>query len=513
MKALKIIGYVMSVVQLIVSGVLIYLAMSTKAVPVTFGIIGAVILVAIPVGLFFMTRKESRKLRITAIIISVVLTVLLGFLCYFVSIANKALEDVTGNTVETDEIKIYISKDDEAASVNEAVTGGYLFGTVNTVDESSINKIVDEINNDCPEQIKTEGYDSIYAAIGAFESGRIQGIIVNEGTIVTLDASEEYKDYSKNNLKVIMVKEVENQISEPEAEVDMDRFCLYISGIDTFGSVTAKSRSDVNIIAVINNKTKTVLLVSTPRDYYVKLADVNKDDKLTHAGLYGIENSMGTLKGIYDVDLDYYVRINFSGFQKIIDKLGGVDVYSQYSFSSVTEEGTYSFNAGTNHLNGEEALGFARSRNFTDGDRQRGRNQMQVIKAVIEKLESSSMLKNYGSLMDEMGSMFQTNMQKEDIGYLVQSTLEDGKWKILTYSVGGNDSERICYSLGTTAYVMIPNKGDIEYGNKLISRVLGDEEVKQDEIDVYIVNKDNEDIITEEKPTEGKSTKESTTER
>ena len=127
MKALKIIGYVMSVVQLIVSGVLIYLAMSTKAVPVTFGIIGAVILVAIPVGLFFMTRKESKKLRITAIIISVVLTVLLGFLCYFVSIANKALEDVTGNTVETDEIKIYISKDDEAASVNEAVTGGYLF--------------------------------------------------------------------------------------------------------------------------------------------------------------------------------------------------------------------------------------------------------------------------------------------------------------------------------------------------------------------------------------------------
>ena len=513
MKALKIVGYTMSVIQLLVSIALIYLVMTSKLVPTTYGIIGAVILVAIPIGLFFMVKKESKKLRITAIVISIVLSTLLGVMCYFVAVANKAIDEVTGNTTETDEINVYVGNEDVVTSVNEAVASGYLFGIVNTVDSTSIQDTLNDINAEVNDEIKTEGYDSIYAAVGAFENGRIQGIIANKGTIVTLDSSEDYPQYSTNNLKIIMAKEIEEEIAEPEAEIDADRFCMYISGIDTFGSVTAKSRSDVNIIAVVNNKTKTVLLVSTPRDYFVKLAGIDKEDKLTHAGLYGIDTSMSTLKTIYDVDLSCYVRINFSGFQTIIDKLGGIDVDSQYSFTSITEEGTYSFSEGKNHLNGAEALGFARSRNFTDGDRQRGRNQMQVIKATIEKLESSNMLKNYSSLMDEMGNMCQTNMKKEDVGYLVQSTIEDGNWKVLTYSVSGSDSEKVCYSLGTPAYVMIPNKGDLEFGNKLISRVLGDEEVKQDEIDQYIVSKDNEDLITEEKPTEDKDKKEKTTER
>ncbi|MBP3234809.1 MAG: LCP family protein [Eubacterium sp.] len=513
MKALKIVGCIMSVILFAVSAALIYLTMSMKLVPTPYAVIVAVVLAAISVCIFFLAKKGTKKLRIMAIIIASVLSILLGVMCYFMAIANKAMDDVTGNTTETDEINVYVGRNDAVESVNEAVANDYLFGIVNTVSSESVQQTLDEMKQEVNADIRTEGYESIYAAVGAFENGRIQGLIVNNGTIVTLDASEDYPQYSTKNLKVIMAKEFQEEIAEPEAEIDTDKFCLYISGIDTFGSVTAKSRSDVNIIAVVNNKTKTVMLVSTPRDYYVKLAGINKEDKLTHAGLYGIDTSMSTLKTVYNTDLNCYVRINFSGFQTIIDKLGGIDVDSQYSFTSVTEEGTYSFSEGKNHLNGAEALGFARSRNFTDGDRQRGRNQMQVIKATIEKLESSNMLKNYSSLMDEMSNMLQTNMKKEDVGYLVQSTLENGNWKVLTYSVSGSDSEKVCYSLGTPAYVMIPNKGDIEFGNQLISRVLADEEIQQSEIDEYIVNKDNEDIITEEKPTEDSKSKEKTTER
>ena len=197
--------------------------------------------------------------------------------------------------------------------------------------------------------------------------------------------------------------------------------------------------------------------------------------------------------------LSYYVRINFSGFQDIIDTLGGVDVYSEHSFTSETEEGTYSYSEGVNHLNGEEALGFARARYaFVDGDRQRGRNQMQVIKATIEKLESPETLKNYASLMDNMSGSFQTDMAKDDIGYLVQSTLDNGGWKVLTYSVSGSDAEEVCYSLGGSAYVMLPNQSDVSYGTELINKVLNGEDLTQDEINVYIENKDNEDKITEQ---------------
>ena len=287
---------------------------------------------------------------------------------------------------------------------------------------------------------------------------------------------------------------------EVKQEVDKDAFCVYFSGIDTFGSVTVRSRSDVNIIGVVNNKTKTVLLVSTPRDYFVEIAGTNgKKDKLTHAGIYGIDVSMETLEMLYNTDISYYVRINFSGFQDIIDTLGGVDVYSEHDFVSETEEGTYSYTEGVNHLNGEEALGFARARYaFIDGDRQRGRNQMQVIKATIEKLESPETLKNYANLMDSMSGSFQTDMTKDNIGYLVQSTLDDGNWKILTYSVSGSDAEEVCYSLGAEAYVMQPNQSDVTYGNELISRVLSGEILTQEEINEYIENKDNEDKITEQ---------------
>ena len=192
MKALKIVGYTMAVIQLMVTIALIYLVMTSGLIPVLYGIIGATILVAIPLGLLIMVKKGSKKLCITEIIISLVLSAILGVGCYFVGVANKAIDNVTGNTTETDEINVYVGSDDAVTSVNEAVANGYLFGTVNTVDANSIQETINDINAEVNAEIKTEGYDSIYAAIGAFENGRINGIIANKGTIVTLDSSEDY---------------------------------------------------------------------------------------------------------------------------------------------------------------------------------------------------------------------------------------------------------------------------------------------------------------------------------
>ena len=500
MKTLKVTGFILAGLELIVSIAAIYFAMSTKMIPFVIGLIGAIILMVIPVSLFLLARKKSKKTRVASIIISTIMCMIMGVACYYLSVTSKAIDSVTGTTVEVDEINVYVSKDDEVSSINEAVTNNYVFGVIATDDTKHINETIDKIEKDIDVDIQTQEYDSVYSLIGAFENGLIQSFITNEGTVLALDNSEDYLDYSKN-LKVIMENTIKEKIKEEEKKVvDKDTFCVYFSGIDTFGSVTVRSRSDVNIIGVVNNKTKTVLLVSTPRDYFVEIAGTSgKKDKLTHAGIYGIDVSMDTLANLYNTDISYYVRINFSGFQDIINTLGGIDVNSPMDFVSETEEGTYSYTEGINHLNGEEALGFARARYaFTDGDRQRGRNQMQVIKATIEKLESPETLKNYASLMDDMSGSFQTDMSKEDIGYLVQSTLDDGNWKILTYSVSGSDAEEVCYSLGAEAYVMIPNTADVTYGTELINKVLSGEALTQDEINVYIENKDNEDKITEQ---------------
>ena len=500
MKTLKVTGFILAGLELVVSIAAIYFAMSTKMIPFVIGLIGAIILMALPVVSFLLARKKSKKTRVASIILSTFMCVIMAVACYFLSVTSRAIDNVTGTTVEVDEINVYVSKDDEVSSINEAVTNNYVFGVISTDDTKHIDDTISKIEKDIDVTIQTQEYESVYALIGAFEEGIIQSFITNEGTILALDNSEDYMDYSKN-LKVIMENTIKEKLKEEvKQEVDKDAFCVYFSGIDSFGSVTVRSRSDVNIIGVVNNKTKTVLLVSTPRDYFVEIAGTNgKKDKLTHAGIYGIDVSMETLEMLYNTDISYYVRINFSGFQDIIDTLGGVDVYSEHDFVSETEEGTYSYTEGVNHLNGEEALGFARARYaFIDGDRQRGRNQMQVIKATIEKLESPETLKNYANLMDSMSGSFQTDMTKDNIGYLVQSTLDDGNWKILTYSVSGSDAEEVCYSLGAEAYVMQPNQADVTYGNELISRVLGGEVLTQEEINKYIENKDNEDKITEQ---------------
>ena len=499
MKTLKIIGYILAGVQLFASIATLYIALSTKLVPTGYAVAGAIALLVMVAVVVLLATLKKKVTKIIAIILALVMTGLLLTASYFISIANKAMDDVTGVKVEVDEINVYVALSDPTSSINEAVEKNYIFGTVATDDLVHVNETVDKINSDLGTTITTKEYETIFDLISDFEAGNVQSLITGSGTLLVLDSSEDYVDYSAN-LKTIMETTYKEEIAveEEEKDVDLDHFCIYFSGIDTFGSVTARSRSDVNIIGVVNNKTKTILLVSTPRDYYVSLSTNGKKDKLTHTGIYGIDCSRDTLEGLYDTEISYFVRVNFSGFQNIIDKLGGIDVDSEYAFTSETLEGTYHYNEGINHLNGPEALGFARARYaFKEGDRQRGENQMLVIKATIEKLESSEMLKNYAGIMDDMDGSFQTDMTKEDIGYLVQSTLADSDWKILTYSVSGSDSTQVCFSLGQDAYVMVPNNSDVDYAKTIINKVLNGEELTQDQITEYLENR-TADFIDED---------------
>ena len=186
MKALKIVGCIMSVILFAVSAALIYLTMSMKLVPTPYAVIVAVVLAAISVCIFFLAKKGTKKLRIMAIIIASVLSILLGVMCYFMAIANKAMDDVTGNTTETDEINVYVGRNDAVESVNEAVANDYLFGIVNTVSSESVQQTLDEMKQEVNADIRTEGYESIYAAVGAFENGRIQGLIVIQPIILQI---------------------------------------------------------------------------------------------------------------------------------------------------------------------------------------------------------------------------------------------------------------------------------------------------------------------------------------
>ena len=266
-------------------------------------------------------------------------------------------------------------------------------------------------------------------------------------------------------------------------KITKEPFVVYLSGVDNRGELTEKARSDVNILAVVNPSTKRVALINTPRDYYVDLAGTNSKDKLTHAGLYGVETSMATLGNLYGVNVDQYLRINFAGFISIIDAVGGVDVYSDQAFTSVGSPGYYdptTFAEGWNHLDGKSALAFARERHaFASGDIQRGINQMKVIDAMVEKLKSPALLMSFSKLMDAMADCFVTSLSQEQISALVRMQLSDlSSWDIQSYGVTGTGAKSTkCYSAkGQSLYVMKPDENSVNEAKALIAAVLGGED-------------------------------------
>jgi len=266
-------------------------------------------------------------------------------------------------------------------------------------------------------------------------------------------------------------------------KITKEPFVVYLSGVDNRGELTENARSDVNILAVVNPVTKQAALINTPRGYYVDLAGTESKDKLTHAGLYGVETSMATLGNLYGVDVDHYIRINFAGFISIIDAIGGVDVYSDQAFTSVGSPGYYdptTFAEGWNHLDGKSALAFARERHaFKTGDIQRGINQMKVIDAMANKLKSPTLLMSFSKLMDAAADCFVTSFSQEQISALVRMQLGDlASWDIQSYTVTGSGAKSSkCYSAkGQSLYVMKPDENSVNEAKALIAAVLGGED-------------------------------------
>ncbi|MCL2470247.1 MAG: LCP family protein [Propionibacteriaceae bacterium] len=249
-------------------------------------------------------------------------------------------------------------------------------------------------------------------------------------------------------------------------------YIIYVSGIDTYGSISTRSRSDVNILVVVNPKTGKVLLVNTPRDFYVQLrGTTGLKDKLTHSGVYGINVSVGTMEDLYGINIDYYLRINFSSLVTIIDALGGVDVNSAYNFSY----GGYTFTQGMNHLNGAAALAFSRDRHdFALGDRIRGENQERVIEGVINKLSNPSVLVGYTRILSSIQNSIQTSMPQDVISEQVRQQLSTGQsWSTTSISVTGGDGSEYTYSYPTQKlYVMIPDQSTVDAAKQQIQATL-----------------------------------------
>ena len=328
-------------------------------------------------------------------------------------------------------MSVVVLKDSEVHNVTQldSVTGP------TDTDNENIQKLIADIKTSQSKELTVEQSTSYLAAYKSLVSGEAKAIVLN--SVFENIIESEYPDYA-SKIRKIYTKNITKEVAAPKVSKNKS-FNVYVSGIDTYGPISSVSRSDVNILMTVNRDSKKILLTTTPRDSYVPIADGgnNQKDKLTHAGIYGVDSSIHTLENLYGVDINYYVRLNFTSFLKLIDLLGGVDVYNDQEFTS--RHGKFHFPVGNVHLDSEQALGFVRERySLADGDRDRGRNQQKVIVAIIQKLTSSEALKNYSDIIQGLQDSLQTNMPIETMMDLVNAQLDSGgSYKVNSQDIKG----------------------------------------------------------------------------
>lgn len=436
-----------------------------------------------------IVQLPLRRNKAGKLIMGIVSLLLSGAMLYGVVAVNSvqsALSKIVGKMTETEITEVRVMNDNPATSMGD--TRGYTFGYIADADTKNTQSILDEISKSFG-TIKSKGYDLMTALADALYDDEVDAILINQGYVDLLTEKDGYTDF-RDQTRVLYTYTTTHEVDPivPNTSITKEPFVVYCSGIDArVDDISAKSRSDVNILAVVNPTTKQILLVNTPRDYYLPLARNGELDKLTHAGLYGIDESMKVLGNLYGVQADYYVRVNFAGLVKIVDALGGVDIESDANFSCVpmeTPDGNgdytyqkYSFTKGINHVNGSQALAFARERKaFADGDNRRGQHQMTVIKAIVNKACSSAVLTKYQELLKAASDAFITNMPYADISSLVQMQLGDmADWNITTYAVSGEGSTEYCYALGDKAWVMIKDSSKVNTAKNMIQQVINGE--------------------------------------
>lgn len=474
------VGLGILVLQVVVSVVLMTILVKLNALPmgVTVGIgVGVFALFVLMV----LGQWGKGNFHYPGKVISVFLSILMVLGAFAVYQVEDAIQSLSNENIKMEEVSVVVLSSNKAETVSEMAD--QTFGIISNQFRAKTDETIKLINAELDTTIDTAEFEEWNVLIEALYSGEVKVVIMNEGLRSLIH--EAFPTFDSDT-KVLEKYEHETEMGNNNVVDDVTEapFSVYLSGIDTYGSIKKNSRSDVNIIATINPKTKQVLLTATPRDYYVPTSVSNgMEDKLTHAGLYGVDCSRETLEMLYDIEINYYAKVNFSGFIKVIDALGGVTVHSDYRFTG--EEG-HRFVKGDNEVNGEEALDFVRERHsFASGDLQRNKNQQYLIKALIEKMASPAILQGFNEVLNSVSDCVITNLESSDITSLIQMQISDGSsWNVLINGVSGEGGKRTTYSnQKAKGYVMYVDEEQVTKATQLIRDVIDGKILTQDDIE------------------------------
>ncbi len=469
---------------------LIRLNMLPQKMLIAIGAAAAVLLVLCAFLLFKKGRHRNHIRQLRRILACVLCAALSGGSLYAADVAGRLTSTLdTTTNVQTEaagtKVGVYVRSDDTAAAVTDIVSDPV--GVLTQLGRGAADAAVTQLEAEAGSEAQLTETDAMTDLADLLYNGDVRSIVVKESYLSLLEDVDGYADYS-SRMRLLREYTIDpeddtdasvaiTEVPEPEPDAAEGAFVMYLSGSDTRDAgLPESSRSDVNILAVVNPDTHEVLLVNTPRDYYIpNPAGGGALDKLTHLGLNGVGNSMQGLADLYGISIPYYAQINFTGFETLIDAVGGVDVDSPYAFTTDTDGGATHVVQGMNHFSGAQVLAFARERHaLAAGDNERGRNQMLVIEAVIRKLTSgTTILTHYSSILDSLSGMFRTNMSSDDLSTFVRQQLNSGAgWHVTRFAVSGYNDEQPSYSLPTPNYVMQPNWDSVSEAKNMIGEVL-----------------------------------------
>ena len=479
-KFSKVLSILLSIVLVISSFYLLYQVIRLNVLPSKFLFpltIGVVVLDAIFVLLLVYFSKN-----VVSKIICIVLTL---FIClascmggYYISKTQGALSNIT-NVAKHAKNTVSVIVKESSSIKNKLQLNGISVGSLRLNEEGS-KKALKELSSEGIVLNQTE-YDSMTALLEAFYNGEVDSIIINESSRSQILDMEAYSNFDSNTRVVYQTsyKVKNNDSASSVSDITSKPFNVLISGSDTRGGFDENGRSDVIMIATVNPKTHTILLTSVPRDFYVTTACDAGDgcmqgalDKITHTGIHGTNTTKRTVEQLLGIEINYTFKVGFDTVTELVDILGGVDVYVEPGYAVHTSY--LNVNEGINHLNGEQALTFARERySYTEGDRQRTKNQQQVLMGIVKEATKPSVITNYAAIMDTMANTFSTTMSNEEITALIKYQLNNNPtWKMEQYMVDGTGDTLMCAELGDAAYVMVPDQSTVKMAKDKISAVL-----------------------------------------
>ena len=494
-------------------------------------IVIAVLVFATIVSFALLGIRRGRKLLIVGIIWAILWIAVSLLAVVYLEPARRALGEVTGltatETIHVEGIAVIVRKDDPAKKLKD--TDGYVYAIQTAEEYASSYVAYNYIASSQSINLSLKQYEFYDGAANGLLNGEVGALLADAPYV---DMLAEYVEGFAGNYRVLEELSFDTELKgivitftptpmptltpepsisdgpepsitpgaditpvptgsgvvsgqatptpslampprENSYDVTSNYFSVYFSGIDCYGSISARSRSDVNICMIVNPNTHKILLVTIPRDAYVTIPGVSGGsyDKLTHAGIYGVKVSMNTLENIYGIKLDHYVRVNFTSVERFVDILGGVDVNVPIAFSA----NGYTYTQGMNHMDGKKALTFARERHsFAGGDHQRGKDQMELIKAVIAKMQSPAVLNNFSNIMNMLTNNMQTSLTMDQLTSLVRMQLDESpKWTISTYAVQTSGAMEYCYSYkGAKLYVGYINKASLNEASRLMREVM-----------------------------------------